>query len=140
MSLGRRIIEWLQSRRERDTTKASWVVMWDNVSVWVRLNGEVVQRCRWDEVRQIVAYKDDVWAYDIINVAFVTQDECLAFRADEEFEGFCEFMLEFQRRFPDHNKEWYRQVMIPAFERCWTVVWDASEAKQDVEREGSSAG
>jgi hypothetical protein len=76
---------------------------------------------KWSEVRAVAAYKEDLFAYDEIWLAFKTSGNYW-FEVSEHEEGFQAFAEEVGRRFslPDG---WFRELMLPAFARNYRVLW-----------------
>lgn len=81
----------------------------------------------WDNVRGIAAFKQDIFVHDLICVAFRTDGSPYYCHVSEDDAGYEELVQEIERRFPDHNPEWWRKVAFPPCQYCWTVIWgDAS--------------
>ena len=76
---------------------------------------ETVQRVHWSDVRRIQTYKRDLFAYDMICLAFEIGDDKWVeiWERDDGFVGVAEAM---RTRFPTIPEDWYNKVMVPAFE------------------------
>ncbi len=85
--------------------------------------GENVFRIEWADVREIVAFKEDIFSYDEICVGFRVADEDTYWRVTEEFTGYTELLQELETRFPRIRTEWFKEVAFPAFVPNWTVLW-----------------
>lgn len=77
----------------------------------------------WTEVRQIFAFKEDVFAYDIICLGFRITDDGEWVMVHEEMKGYKDLVSEIERRFSDYERDWWEKVAYPAFERCFTPIW-----------------
>lgn len=86
-------------------------------------NDVAVWKIRWEEVKEVVAYKDDVFAYDIICVGFRVGDEPYYQCCDEEHKGWDELHRELAERFGVRLEDWWQGVAFPAFARNWTILW-----------------
>lgn len=86
---------------------------------------------RWADVKQIVAWKDDAFAFDIICIGFQVQGEPDAaeepryYRCDEEQPGWKELLEALERMFGVRVADWWQSVAFPAFAGNATVLWDA---------------
>ena len=86
------------------------------------------QATAWSEVVAIATYKDDLFAYDEIWLAFKMPSGFWV-EVSEQEEGFGAFAEEVERRFSLPNG-WYREVMLPAFARNERVVWGQAEPSE----------
>jgi hypothetical protein len=82
----------------------------------------------WCDVRAIATYKDDLFAYDEIWLAFKTGDHQWV-EVSEHEEGFHAFIEDVSRRFslPDG---WFGDVMHPAFARNARVLWGVADLSE----------
>jgi hypothetical protein len=76
---------------------------------------------RWSDIREIAAWKDDLFGYDIICMGFRTGNHNEYFKADEEQEGWNALRAEVESRYGARG--WWEKVAYPAFARNWTVLW-----------------
>ena len=88
------------------------------------LDGEhVVDAVAFDAVRQIVAFKQDLFTTDLICVAFIVEAEN-GLIVHEEMPGFKDLFDTLLASFPGLDREWYTRVMHPAFATNKIVVWE----------------
>jgi hypothetical protein len=85
--------------------------------------GAVHWACRWDEVKEVVAWKDDVFGYDIICIGLRVRDEPEYLKIDEEQTGWAEAVRAIEQRYGIDGEEWWRAVAFPAFVENWRVLW-----------------
>jgi hypothetical protein len=78
---------------------------------------------RWDEVREIFAFKDDVFACDIICMGFRLDDEGAYLKIDEECGGYKELLVFLPTVFPVIRTGWFAEVAFPAFATCLLSLW-----------------
>ena len=84
---------------------------------------ELVFKIRWQQIDRIIAYKDDVWAYDIICLGFYIDGNTDQYVfVDEEMEGWNDLTKRLNEVFRISN-QWYFDVTFPAFERCERTIW-----------------
>jgi hypothetical protein len=90
-------------------------------------NGEVLAHVRWSDVKRIIAYKYDLFGTDEICVGFLTAPDADSWlEISEEWAGFLEATSKMEMSFPTIPKDWYNEIMVPAFERKETVLWVSS--------------
>jgi hypothetical protein len=80
-------------------------------------------RVKWADVKEIVAFKEDLFAYDLICLAFRVSDNDEWYKIDEEMEGFGEILDPLSEAFPGIPDCWYQDVMHPAFATNAAVLW-----------------
>ena len=78
---------------------------------------------KWEQVDEIVTWKDDLWAYDDIRLGFHLADTGLWISLSEEQPGFCRVVEEMERRFPAIPGDWFQRVMFPAFVPNYAVLF-----------------
>ena len=86
--------------------------------------GGVVWRCAWDGVREIVAWKQDAFVYDVICVGFRTSDDPVYLLAHEEMGGWDELAAALNYRYGIREDDWFAKVAFPPFRENRTVLWD----------------
>jgi hypothetical protein len=87
---------------------------------------EVEAEVRWEDVRRIVAYKYDLFACDEICLGFVTGEaDRVQVEVSERHPGFLAVCEAMRQRFPSIPENWYNEIMVPAFERKETVLFEA---------------
>jgi len=84
--------------------------------------GERFWQLNWTDVKEIVAYKWDLFGYDLICIGFRTADEHAYWEVAEEdynWNTLCDFLRsEFKL-----NPRWWSHVAYPAFVTNWTTIW-----------------
>ncbi len=81
---------------------------------------------RWQDVSEIVAYKEDLFGCDSVCIAFRTSQTGDYVRVFEEAEGYREMLDALEVRFPGMRKDWFNEVAFPAFVPNWTTLWRTS--------------
>lgn len=79
---------------------------------------------QWCNVEKIVAFKRDLFAVDLICVAFHLDDHFIV-EIDEEMIGYSEFLNVLETRF-ELAPDWWSNVAFPAFEANMTTIWTAT--------------
>lgn len=85
--------------------------------------GKVVLHIQWASVGEVVAFKEDLFAYDEICVGFRIDASDSYQRVTEEFICYEELLQELPRRFPGIRTDWFSDVAFPAFVPNWTTLW-----------------
>jgi hypothetical protein len=85
-----------------------------------------VWQCAWDDVKEVVGWKDDAGVYDVICLGFRVDDEPRYLRSDEELEGWLELLDAVGRRYGIPIHDWFLEVAFPAFQTNWTTLWGQS--------------
>jgi len=83
-------------------------------------------RCRWDEIVEVVAWKDDVFSYDIICVGLRIGGETEYLRMDETQMGWPDLLQGLRERLKVSD-DWLTVVAYPPFALEWTVLWEAGQ-------------
>ena len=84
---------------------------------------KVIFQIKWTDVREVVAYKEDLFAYDVICVGFRLDDTDSYPRVTEEFIHYKELLQELPSEFPGIRTDWFTDVALPAFVPNWTTLW-----------------
>jgi len=88
--------------------------------------GETLASVRWRDVRKIITYKYDLFSTDEICVGFFTDEDADTWlEISEEWKGFLEAVEMMERWFPSIPRNWFNEVMVPAFERKETVLYES---------------
>ena len=88
---------------------------------------DMLASVRWSDVKKIIAYKYDLFATDEICIGFLASPDADSWlEISEHWSGFSEATNMMEAIFPSIPKNWYTQIMVPAFERKETVLWDGS--------------
>lgn len=80
----------------------------------------------WSDVREIIAFKEDLFSYDEICVGFRVKDEDAYRIVTEEYLDFDDLLRELRYRFPGIPIDWFADVVFPAFAPNGTVLWRRS--------------
>ncbi len=80
----------------------------------------------WRDVRSIRTYKWDVFAYDIICLAFESNKGSWAVITEKD-EGFAAVRQEMEARFPEIPDTWFWDVAVPAFATNNTLLYPHDE-------------
>jgi hypothetical protein len=80
-------------------------------------------RAEWSRVREIFAYKDDLWSYDEICIGFRFNDAGDYWWVGESYIGYREFRENLKVRFPEILTDWFSDVAFPAFAQNRTTLW-----------------
>ena len=92
--------------------------------------GGPVWQCQWEEVREVVAWKVDVFTYDVICIGFRISDEAKYLFVSEEAAGYGELLAALKYQYGIRLQDWFQQVAFPAFRENWTVLWsERNEAR-----------
>ena len=89
--------------------------------------GKVLWQVPWSAVKEIAAWKDDAWAYDIICFGFRI-DERGYYSCDEENEGWDSLQAILKSRFGITLEQWFDKVAFPAFAKNYTSLWIKPES------------
>ncbi len=81
------------------------------------------QHVTWASVREIFAFKVDLFTYDTIRLGFRVSDDGQYREVDEGCEGFRELLAEVERRFETVDKDWWSKVAFPTFATNRTTLW-----------------
>ena len=80
-------------------------------------------RVDWLSVREIFAYKDDLFSYDEICIGFRFNDAGEYWWVGESHVGYREFTENLKERFPEIRTDWFSDVAFPAFAYNRTTLW-----------------
>jgi hypothetical protein len=83
---------------------------------------------RWEDIRAVLAFKVDCYAYDMICFAVDSAAEGAGFLVPEDHPQFKELVAALEARLPGFDHGWFPKVAFPAFETCETVVYTAAGA------------
>ena|ERR1035437_5308815 len=78
---------------------------------------------RWSEVKEIFAFKRDLWGYDLICIGFRISDDGEYWEIDEQMPGYKEVIAAVEKAFPGIETEWWRKVAFPAFKMNFMTLW-----------------
>jgi len=86
-------------------------------------SGLVIWELVWRGVRQICAWKEDLFVVDLICMGFRLGDESTLVWCDEECNGWDALQERLEKEFQVKAEMWWRRVAFPAFVANWTTVW-----------------
>jgi hypothetical protein len=89
--------------------------------VAIHAAGQEPLRFRWDEVREVVTFKRDFGVRDDVRLAFRLADDWV--EVSEEDEGWSALAEAMAKHLPGIPAEWYLEVMTPAFETNYRVLF-----------------
>ncbi len=78
---------------------------------------------RWSDVREVFAYKDDLFSYDEICVGLRYSEDGSFWWVGEEHIGSQLFMEELKTHFPGMRQDGFSEVAIPAFAYNRMNLW-----------------
>jgi hypothetical protein len=96
----------------------------------VYFDGACAATVRWEDVLEIVAFKQDQFSCDSICFGFRCDDSGAYQSVGEHEVNFDAFSRLVVVRFPGFRTDWYATVVQPPFVENWTVVWQAAPAKK----------
>mgnify|MGYP000982318756 CR=1 FL=1 len=85
--------------------------------------GGATLRVAWASVKEIFAFKVDLFTHDTIRLGFRLSDDDRRWEVDEDCIGYQELVAEIQRRFDIADSEWWEKVAFPAFATNRTTLW-----------------
>jgi hypothetical protein len=110
-------------RRERRRPTHRIQVEDEAVCVIENRSGAVVWRIPWSEVKEIAAWKEDLFGYDLICLGFRTIDDPEYCSCHEDQPGWDALNAAIETHFGVRNEDWWPSVAFPAFRRNWTTLW-----------------
>jgi len=118
MNIFRKIGNYITKRNNSQCSLSS-----DEIGVrYIRDNVEE-SKFEWKDCRKIVTYKDDLLTTDLICLEFELNDKKV-FLAHEEQNGFQQLLGTLNAAFPSIDENWYAEVMQPAFETNFTILYE----------------
>jgi hypothetical protein len=81
---------------------------------------------QWSEVEQVHAYKRDLFATDLICLAFKKSGKEEYYEVHEEMVGYHDLLQILPSRLPEFSSEWFSQVAFPAFKTNHQIIWKRS--------------
>ena len=101
-------------------------ISYDGAGFTVLFDGVPSAVVRWQQVREIVAFKEDLFAHDSICFGFRCDESGVYESVGEHEVDFDAFSKEVLSHFPRFRKDWREVVVKPPFAENWTVVWEAA--------------
>jgi hypothetical protein len=95
-------------------------------ATWFQVDGtEVRTAAQWNEIKRVIAYKVDCWAYDLICISFGTAEG--AFEVNEEMEGWEGLTEALPVYLPGalERSEWWDEILLPPFAANGTTLFSA---------------
>jgi len=77
----------------------------------------------WSELNTIIAYKKDLYTYDVICLDVFSKDG-QSFSINEDTSGWYQFIERLNKTFTSINKAWQPEITIPAFKTKLTLLYD----------------
>ena len=96
----------------------------------VKESGKIVAEVSWVDVREIFAFKRDMFTYDLICLGFRIDDEGNYWEVNEDFVGYDKLRTEFAERFAGICADWFEVVAFPAFATNRTTIWGKTLQKK----------
>ena len=79
----------------------------------------------WDDVVEVVAFKRDVFSYDVICLGFRVIGTEQFIEVGEDFPGYATFLNVVESRFALAGN-WWHSAAFPAFATNWSTIWASS--------------
>lgn len=95
----------------------------------IEKSGKIAAQISWSDVKEIIAFKRDLFAYDLICLGFRTKDDDTFWEVDEQCIGYNELLAELEKQFPSIRTDWFAQVAHPAFALNRTTLWGISNSE-----------
>jgi len=96
----------------------------------VRHGDNPAAEVEWDEVEEIIAYKTDLLATDLICWGFCCSGEHRMIEVDEHMAGFKELQKAVESRYEVTLQDWFDEVAFPPFAENMTVIWESRKNSQ----------
>ena len=120
----RKIISRLSANSKATTDWSERVINFDDTGFAVVIADRPPEfRCDWVSVREIFAYKIDLFSVDEICVGFRFDDAGTYWWVGESYTGYQALLDELPRRFQGIKTDWIREVAFPAFIENRTTLW-----------------
>lgn len=130
----RKVREWIKSRRQ-GRTRTGYEIVTDDAGCrvkWLTIENETGGvSFRWDAVISVKTFKRDLFAVDCICLAFETPEGW--FEVNEDMQPFGAFLEVVERNLPGFppQKDWWMQVMLPAFAPNERELWRRNKTGQN---------
>ena len=125
MRIMRTILPWL-----RKPERQKPAIRLEASSFCVTEGDKVILQVEWARVREVVAFKEDLFGYDEIRLGFRTGGSDTYQRVTEKFVHYQELLQELPRRLPGIRTDWFSDVAFPAFVPNWTTLWGQALRQQ----------
>lgn len=83
----------------------------------------------WNHIKEIRAYKRDLFAVDLICLGFHLSDNGNLYEVHEEMLGYKILVKEIESRFEVNPDDWWIKVAFPAFKTNATIIWQKENRK-----------
>jgi hypothetical protein len=117
----------IKRRFTRDLPKRE--VKFDDAGFTVFAKGTELVHADWLSVKEVFAYKDDLFAYDEICIGFRFDDAGRYWWVGEDYVGYQKFVEGLKSRFPGIKTGWFSEVAHPPFIHNRTTLWGVSQAQ-----------
>ena len=78
---------------------------------------------RWTDIKEIVGFKRDIYAFDQICLGFRVSDTDDYYIVTEEMSGFGWLAGEMERQFQTMDRNWWTKVAQPPFATNWVTIY-----------------
>lgn len=82
---------------------------------------------RWADVKEVFAFKRDIFSVDLICIGFRTSDEGHYFEIDEQMPGYDSVVAALPQAFPGFDDNWWCKVAYPPFKTCFCSMWGSQK-------------
>jgi hypothetical protein len=125
---GGAVMAWLRallrSKREPVSMAGGRIELFADGFRKLSLTGpETLFEVRWEDVKEVVTWKDDLFAVDLINLGFRVTDSPEYLGVNEEELGWRELGERLPAALPALPKDWWTVVMQPPFATNWATIW-----------------
>lgn len=106
-----------------DSTAQTITIVCDESGFAIAERDKTLVRVAWSEIREVFAYKEDLFSYDVICLGFRVSEDGTFWKVSEEVVGYKELIAVLPHRFPGIRTDWFAEVALPAFALNRTTLW-----------------
>ncbi|KPK84883.1 MAG: hypothetical protein AMJ81_04595 [Phycisphaerae bacterium SM23_33] len=77
----------------------------------------------WSDVKEVFAFKRDIFAVDLICIGFRVSDDGRYWEIDEQMSGYEDVLAAATEAFPGLDPDWWHKVAFPAFKTNLVTLW-----------------
>ena len=99
------------------------VLLDDNTGFRIEENFVTVATVLFSEVKEVFAFKRDLFTLDMICFGFRTGDDGSYWEVDEEMSGYNDLLKAVESKYGIKLEHWFSKVAFPAFENNFTSLW-----------------
>lgn len=125
--------KFFQKNEVSSEPKESFQKGWNDLSVFTfQSDGFEINYCdffvniKWSSIDKISVYKQDLFTVDLIVFEIIHDDKILIL--NEEMRGWFQFVLKTKELFSEIPKNWDVEIMHPAFEENYTVLFEKNKS------------